>query len=157
MSSRIDTTLISDSNHNEGTPSTITPSNFVLLFFFFILTLFDLLCSFLLDCCCGGSLISMFSKVIISLSSTSSISSVLMVIFSKDGALMRPTSNCSVVPGWASDGRLIFTLNLLFLSKTDSTFSMIGTDSVFTVQLNGSGRVEIDMTLPDFAEEELDL
>ena len=32
---------------------------------------------------------------------------------------------------------------------------MIGKDSLFTVQLNGSERAEIDMTLPDFAEEEL--
>ena len=34
---------------------------------------------------------------------------------------------------------------------------MIGVDPVFTVQLNGSGRAEINMTLPDFAEEELDI
>ena len=70
---------------------------------------------------------------------------------------MKPASNCSVVPGWASGKRPIFTLNLVFLSKTDSTFSMIRTDSVFTIPLNGSGRAEIDMTLPDFAEEELDI
>ena len=100
---------------------------------------------------------SMFSKVIIYLSSTSSISVVLMVTCSKYWVLIRPTSNCSVVPGWASGGRPISTLNILFLSKIDSTFSMIGTDSIFTVQLNGSGRVEIDTILPDFAEEELDI
>ena len=34
---------------------------------------------------------------------------------------------------------------------------MIGADPVFTVQLNGSGRAEIDMTLPNFGEEELDI
>jgi len=34
---------------------------------------------------------------------------------------------------------------------------MIGTDSVSTVQLNGSGRAVIDMTLPDFEGEELDI
>ena len=70
---------------------------------------------------------------------------------------MRPVSNCSVVPGWASGGRPIFTLNLLFLSKADSTFTIIGADFVFTIQLNGSGRAEIDMILSDFAGEELDI
>ena len=100
---------------------------------------------------------TMFSKVVISLSSTSSISVVLIITCSEDGSLMRPISNCSVVPGWASDGRPIFTLNLLFLSKIDSTFTMIGIYSAFTVQLNGSGRAEIDITLPDFAGEELDI
>ena len=44
-----------------------------------------------------------------------------------------------------------------FLSKTDSPFSIIGKDTVYTVQLNSSGRAEIGMTLPDFVEEELDL
>ena len=45
---------------------------------------------------------------------------------------------------------------LLFFSNIDSPFSMIGTDGVFTVQFNGSGRAEIGMTLPDSAREELD-
>ena len=100
---------------------------------------------------------SLFSKVIISLSSTSSISVVLMVTCSEDGSLMKPTSNCSVVPGWTSDRRPIFTLNLLLLLKIDSTISVIRADAVFTVQFNGSGRAEISMSLPDFAEEELDI
>ena len=34
---------------------------------------------------------------------------------------------------------------------------MIETDSVFAVQLSGSERAEIGMSLPDFAEEELDI
>ena len=34
---------------------------------------------------------------------------------------------------------------------------MIETDVVVTVQLNGSGRAEISMTLPDFPEKELDI
>ena len=34
---------------------------------------------------------------------------------------------------------------------------MIGADAVFTVQLNGSGRAEIVMTLTDFKEEVLDI
>ena len=50
-----------------------------------------------------------------------------------------------------------FALNLLFFSNTDSLFSVIGVDVVFTVQLNVSGRAEICMTLPDFVEEELDI
>ena len=33
---------------------------------------------------------------------------------------------------------------------------MIGVDAVLTIQLNGSGRDEICMILPDFEEEELD-
>ena len=68
-----------------------------------------------------------------------------------------PVSNCCVILGWASGGRPICTLSLLFLSNTDSPFSMIGADAVLTVQLNGSGRAVICMTLPDFDEEEVDL
>ena len=34
---------------------------------------------------------------------------------------------------------------------------MIGSDAVYTEELNGSGRAEIDMTRPDFVGEELDL
>jgi len=34
---------------------------------------------------------------------------------------------------------------------------MIGVDAVSTLQLNGTIRAEISMTLPDLAEEELDL
>ena len=34
---------------------------------------------------------------------------------------------------------------------------MIGVDAVFTVHLNGSRRAEINLTLPDFLEEELDI
>jgi len=45
----------------------------------------------------------------------------------------------------------------LFFSKIDSPFFVIGVDTVFLVQLNGSGRTEIDMTLTDFVEKELDL
>ena len=100
---------------------------------------------------------SIILKVIISFSSTSSISVVLMITCSKDGTLMSPVSNCSVVLDWANGGRLNFILNLLFLSKTDSIFFMIETDSVFAVQLSGSERAEIGMSLPDFAEEELDI
>ena len=80
-----------------------------------------------------------------------------MVTCYEDGSLMRPASNCSVTPGWAIGGSPICALSLLFLLKTDSTFTMIGTDSVSTVQLNGSGRSEIDMILPDFEGEELDI
>ena len=50
-----------------------------------------------------------------------------------------------------------FDLSLLFFSNIDSSFAMIGVDAVFTVELNGSGPAEICMTLPDFAEEELEL
>ena len=53
--------------------------------------------------------------------------------------------------------RPIFTLNLLFLSKIDSTISAIGADAVFTIQFNDSGKAEIGMSLPDFAEEKLDI
>ena len=53
-------------------------------------------------------------------------------------------------------GRPICTLSLLFLSKIDSTISVIETFDGFVVQLNGSGRAEIGMTLPDFAVKELD-
>ena len=79
-----------------------------------------------------------------------------MITCSKDESSMRPASNYSVVLGRTSGGRPIFTLNMLFLSKTDSTISVIGTDAVFAIQLNGSGKAEIDMTLPNFAEEELE-
>ena len=51
----------------------------------------------------------------------------------------------------------MFTLRLLFFLNTKAPISMIGVDTVFTVHLSGSGRAEICMTLPDFAEEELDL
>ena len=122
MTSRIDTTSTSDSSHKEGTPSTITPANFALLFFFLIHILFHLFYSLLLDCYCGESIMSIILKVIIFFSSTSSISVVLMITCSKDGTLMSPVSNCSVVLGWANGGRLNFILNLLFLSKTDSIF-----------------------------------
>ena len=44
-----------------------------------------------------------------------------------------------------------------FFSNIDSPSYVITIAAVFTVQLNGSGRPEICMTLPDFAEEELDL
>ena len=36
-------------------------------------------------------------------------------------------------------------------------FSMIGADAIFAVQLNGTGRAGICMTLPIFDGEELDL
>ena len=70
---------------------------------------------------------------------------------------MKLASNCTIVTRWARCGRLIFTLSVLFFSNTDSLFFVIGTDAVFTVQLNGSGRAEIGMTLPDFEGEELQL
>ena len=70
---------------------------------------------------------------------------------------MKPISNCIVVPGWVRDGISLFTLSLLFFSKVDSPFYVITISAVSTVQLNGSGRSEIDMTLPDFAREELDI
>ena len=70
---------------------------------------------------------------------------------------MKPASNCSVVPGMAIGGRPIFSLNLLFLSKTDSSFYVIAIYAVITVQLNGTGRAGICMTLPDFEGEELDI
>jgi len=57
----------------------------------------------------------------------------------------------------ARGGIPLFTLNLLFCSKPESHFFMIKTYAVFTVQLNGSGRAEIGMTLPDYAKEELDI
>ena len=80
-----------------------------------------------------------------------------MVTCSKDGALMRPKFNCSVVLGYASGGKSIFTLNMLFLSKLDSTISVTGADAVLTIQLKGSGRTDIGMVLPNFVEVELDL
>ena len=48
-------------------------------------------------------------------------------------------------------------LFLPFYSKTDSPFSMIGVDTVFTVHLNGSEIAEMGMILPGFAEEALHL
>ena len=52
---------------------------------------------------------------------------------------------------------VLFPLNLLFFSNTDSPFYVITMPAVFTVQLNGTGRAEICMTLPDLADEDLDL
>ena len=80
-----------------------------------------------------------------------------MVTCSKDGALMRPEFNCSVVPGYASGGKSIFTLNMLFLSKLDSIISLTGADVVLTIQLKGSGRTDIGMALSNFVEVELDI
>ena len=82
---------------------------------------------------------------------------MLTFTYSKDELTMKSTSNCTVVTGRVRGGRPIFALSLLFFSNTDSPFSMIGVDAVSTVQLNGSGRAEICMTLSDFAEEEVDL
>ena len=48
-------------------------------------------------------------------------------------------------------------LSLLFFSKKYSPFPMIGTDSVFTVELNGNGRAKRGIVLPDFLVEELDI
>ena len=63
----------------------------------------------------------------------------------------------TIVPGWVRGGRPNFILTLLFLSKTYSPFYVITIPAVFSVQLNGTIRAEICMTLPDLAEEELDL
>ena len=60
-------------------------------------------------------------------------------------------------PDWARLGRPIFTLNLLFFSKSASSFYMIAISAVFIVHLNGTIRAEICMTLPDLADEDLDL
>ena len=48
-------------------------------------------------------------------------------------------------------------MSLLFFSKIDSLFSVIGIVIVFTLQLSGSGRVEICISLPRFTEDELDI
>ena len=48
-------------------------------------------------------------------------------------------------------------LNLLFFSKSDSPFFVIGIAVKSTVQLNGSRTADIILTLPDFVEEQLDL
>ena len=76
---------------------------------------------------------------------------------SEEELTMKPASNYTVVIDRARGGRPIFALSLLFLSNTDSPFSMIGADAVLTVQLNGTGRTGICMTLPDFEGEELDI
>ena len=70
---------------------------------------------------------------------------------------MKLAFKCTIVPDWVRDGRLDFTLTLLFLSKTYSPFYVITIPAVFSVQLNGTIRAEIYMTLPDLAEEELNL
>ena len=49
------------------------------------------------------------------------------------------------------------TLILLFFLKNRLTIFVIGKATIFTVQLNGSGRADIDMSLPNFAGEELDI
>ena len=89
--------------------------------------------------------------------SPSSISVVLTKACSEEELTMKPASNYTVVTDRARGGRPIFALSLLFLSNTDSPFSMIGVDDILTVQLNGSGRAVICMTLPDLADEDLDL
>ena len=116
MYSIIYTTSISDSSHKVGTPSTITPTNFVLLFFLTILLLFDFYC---------GLLLSFFWHIKV-LSSTSSISAGSTIACSVDELPMKPASNWTIVTSWASDGRPIFILTLLFLSKTDSPFLWSG-------------------------------
>ena len=42
-------------------------------------------------------------------------------------------------------------------SETDSIISVIETAVGFVVHLNGSGRAEIGISLPTFAEEEIDI
>ena len=62
-----------------------------------------------------------------------------------------------LVPDWLNGGNPICTLCLLFISKIDSPLSLIEASLGFSVQFNGSGRAELGMSLPNFAEEELDL
>ena len=89
--------------------------------------------------------------------SPSSISVVLTKACSEEELTMKPASNYTVVTDRARGGRPIFALSLLFFSNTDSPFYVITIAAVFTIHLNGTIRAEICMTLPDFAEEELDL
>ena len=70
---------------------------------------------------------------------------------------MKPVSNYLLVPDWLNGGNPICTLCLLFISKIDSPLSLIEASLGFSVQFNGSGRAELGMSLPNFAEEELDL
>ena len=70
--------------------------------------------------------------VIISLSSTSSIPTVLAIVNSEDDPPMKLVSNYTVVPVCARGGIIIFTLNLLFFSKINYSFSVIGTATGFS-------------------------
>ena len=100
---------------------------------------------------------SFFVHIVFSLLSTSSFSVVLTIGGSEYELPIKSKSNYTIVPGWDRGGRPIFALSLLFFSNTDSPLSMIGADAVLTVQLNGTGRSERDMILPDFEGEELDI
>ena len=68
---------------------------------------------------------------------------------------MKLAFNCTIVPDWTRGRIPIFILTMPFFSSDVSPFSMIEVDAIFTVQLNGSGRGEISMTLSDFVEEEV--
>jgi len=89
--------------------------------------------------------------------SPSSISVVLTKACSEEELTMKPASNYTVVTDRARGERPIFALSLLFFSNTDSPFYVITIAAIFTVQLSGSGTAVMCMTLPDLADEELDL
>ena len=50
-----------------------------------------------------------------------------------------------------------FVLSVLFFSKIDSSFSLIGVAAVFTLQFNSNRRAEIGKSISGFAKEELDI